>query len=136
MTIGNPVGDIYSGMNLTNIRRAIKTGRLVLINGSLSPDPTPYKLVAENGKYKLAIQRPKRKVNDTDKKVVQKVETKIETEEPIETPIKIIPEVTVQTKPEPIQDFLNTTEKVSEENISKSEKKKKNQKKDIAEAES
>ena len=148
LTMGNPIGEIYSGMNLTNIRRAIKAGRLFLVRGSLGPDPSPYRLVKENGKYKLSVQKPKMK--DTDVKVTKptkevepKSEVKNSVEPKVETPTATEAEfkkntfetsLDTETTLEVIQELSPETEKVFDEN--KSEKKKKRHKKENAEAES
>ena len=90
LTAGNPTGAVYSGMNLTNIRRAVRSGRIVVINGSLGPDPSPYKLVRQDKQYVLT----KNKHTDTPK--VAAVKTEAATTEPestVETNV-VEPEVT------------------------------------------
>lgn len=39
LTLSQPVAHIYDGQNLTNIKRGIKSGSLVLLQGTLSPNP-------------------------------------------------------------------------------------------------
>ena len=41
LTIMNPVGTVGRGQNLTGITRSVKSGRLMLISGSLEPMQTP-----------------------------------------------------------------------------------------------
>ena len=45
LTVGNPIAHLFAGQNLTNIRKGISVGHLILTEGTLGPDPRPYRLV-------------------------------------------------------------------------------------------
>lgn len=53
LTAGNPIAHIMPGTNCAQIRRSIKSGRLLLLSGTLGEDVKPFKLVKSGAGYKL-----------------------------------------------------------------------------------
>lgn len=44
LTIGQPEAPIYAGTNCSQLRRSVKSGRLILVSGSLGVENTPKKV--------------------------------------------------------------------------------------------
>lgn len=57
LSLGAPTAHVYSGTNCARLRRAVKSGIIRLVNGSLGNDVPPFKVVEVNGKYKLASNK-------------------------------------------------------------------------------
>ncbi len=104
LTMGNPNGAVYAGMNVSNIRKAIRSGRLVIVNGSLGPAEEPFKLVAKNGKY--VLERSLKKKAEVKKAEPKKEEPKpapveeapIEEEAPVVEEAPAVEEAPVEEK--------------------------------------
>lgn len=86
LTISNPIGVIYSGMNLTQIKHSVKSGRLKLISGSL--------------------------YGETTKPVKVETPTKTEPVKPVEEPKK---EESVKEEVKPVEEVAEPTPVVEEE---------------------
>ena len=94
LTISNPIGVIYSGMNLTQIKHSVKSGRLKLISGSLYGEATkpvkvetpvktePVKPVEESKKEEPVVEE------------VKPVEEVVEPTPVVEEEVSVLPEVT------------------------------------------
>ena len=94
LTISNPIGVIYSGMNLTQIKHSVKSGRLKLISGSLYGEAT--KPVKVETPVKTEPVKP---VEESKKEepVVEEVKPVEEVTEPtpvVEEEVSVLPEVT------------------------------------------
>lgn len=88
LTVGNPIAHLYAGQNFANIRKGIGVGHLILVEGTLGPDPRPYRLVRVGDHMEIDL-RPQVFAKKPAKKEV-KVELK---EEP-----KAAPEVKDEPK--------------------------------------
>ena len=94
LTISNPIGVIYSGMNLTQIKHSVKSGRLKLISGSLYGEATKPVKVETPVKTEPVkpVEEPKK-----EEPVVEKVKPVEEVVEPtpvVEEEVSVLPEVT------------------------------------------
>lgn len=95
LTISNPIGVIYSGMNLTQIKHSVKSGRLKLISGSLYGEATKPVKVETPVKTEPVkpVEEPKK-----EEPVVEEVKPAEEEEvKPIpvvEEEVSVLPEVT------------------------------------------
>ena len=96
LSTAKPSAYIYSGMNTTQIRRSIRSGRLRLISGSL------FGPAADKKKVKAAAPEPKKATPKQEEKAPEPEEVKVE-EAPVEEvePItsgyaKIVSEETVE----------------------------------------
>ena len=94
LTISNPIGVIYSGMNLTQIKHSVKSGRLKLISGSLYGEATKPVKVETPVKIEPVkpVEEPKK-----EEPVVEEVKPAEEVVEPtpvVEEEVSVLPEVT------------------------------------------
>lgn len=94
LTISNPIGVIYSGMNLTQIKHSVKSGRLKLISGSLyGEDTKPVKVETPVKTEPVKpVEEPKK-----EEPVVEEVKPAEEVVEPtpvVEEEVSVLPEVT------------------------------------------
>ena len=90
LTTSRPTAQIYAGTNTTQIRRSIRSGRLILISGSLNPPQAPVK------------EEPKAAApKQVEKPVETKTEEKTETE-PVEI-VEAVEEIPVETPVEPVE---------------------------------
>lgn len=94
LTISNPIGVIYSGMNLTQIKHSVKSGRLKLISGSLYGEATKPVKVETPVKTEPVkpVEEPKK-----EESVVEEVKPAEEVVEPtpvVEEEVSVLPEVT------------------------------------------
>ena len=94
LTISNPIGVIYSGMNLTQIKHSVKSGRLKLISGSLYGEATKPVKVETPVKTEPVkpVEEPKK-----EESVVEEVKPTEEVVEPtpvVEEEVSVLPEVT------------------------------------------
>lgn len=94
LTISNPIGVIYSGMNLTQIKHSVKSGRLKLISGSLYGEATKPVKVETPVKTEPVkpVEEPKK-----EEPVVEEVKPAEEVVEPtpvVEEEVSVLPEVT------------------------------------------
>lgn len=94
LTISNPIGVIYSGMNLTQIKHSVKSGRLKLISGSLYGEATKPVKVETPVKTEPVkpVEEPKK-----EEPVVEEVKPVEEVTEPtpvVEEEVSVLPEVT------------------------------------------
>lgn len=94
LTISNPIGVIYSGMNLTQIKHSVKSGRLKLISGSLYAEATKPVKVETPVKTEPVkpVEEPKK-----EEPVVEEVKPVEEVTEPtsvVEEEVSVLPEVT------------------------------------------
>lgn len=94
LTISNPIGVIYSGMNLTQIKHSVKSGRLKLISGSLYGEATKPVKVETPVKTEpvKSVEEPKK-----EEPVVEEVKPAEEVVEPtpvVEEEVFVLPEVT------------------------------------------
>ena len=48
LTVGNPQADLIAGMNLSNIRNAVRSGRLIIVAGKLEDPKKPFRLVRKS----------------------------------------------------------------------------------------
>ena len=93
LTISNPIGVIYSGMNLTQIKHSVKSGRLKLISGSLYGEATKPVKVETPVKTEPVkpVEKPKK-----EEPVVEEVKPAEEVVEPtpVVEEVSVLPEVT------------------------------------------
>ena len=93
LTISNPIGVIYSGMNLTQIKHSVKSGRLKLISGSLYGEATKPVKVETPVKTEPVkpVEEPKK-----EEPVVEEVKPVEEVTEPtpVVEEVSVLPEVT------------------------------------------
>lgn len=94
LTISNPIGVIYSGMNLTQIKHSVKSGRLKLISGSLYGEATKPVKVETPVKTEPVkpVEEPKK-----EEPVIEEVKPVEEVTEPtpvVEEEVSVLPEVT------------------------------------------
>lgn len=54
LTMGNPQTAVYAGTNVTQLRKSVKSGRLLLLNGTFGEEKHPYKLVKQGRRYVIA----------------------------------------------------------------------------------
>ena len=100
LTISNPIGVIYSGMNLTQIKHSVKSGRLKLISGSLYGEATKPVKVETPVKTEPVkpVEEPKKEEPVVEEvKPVDEVKTAEEVVEPtpvVEEEVSVLPEVT------------------------------------------
>ena len=59
LTVGNPQANIYAGMNCSQLRRSVQSGRLRLVSGSFGPEVPPFKLIRKGDKFHLAVNDAK-----------------------------------------------------------------------------
>ena len=110
LTISNPIGVIYSGMNLTQIKHSVKSGRLKLISGSLYGETTkPVKVETP------AKTEPVKPVEESKKEesFIEEVKPSEEVVEPtpaVEEEVSVTPEVT-----EKVTENVTETEAFEEE---------------------
>ena len=98
LTAGNPTALIYAGVNCTQIKRSIKSGRLILLRGGFdTPQEIPANPKAVAPKTEVTVKK------EEVKKVV-KEEKKIETEpvkvEEVVKPVEVKVEEPVSVKEE------------------------------------
>lgn len=110
LTISNPIGVIYSGMNLTQIKHSVKSGRLKLISGSLYGEATKPVKVETSVKTEPVkpVEEPKK-----EESVVEEVKPTEEVVEPtpvVEEEVSVTPEVT-----EKVTENVTETEASEEE---------------------
>lgn len=91
LNTSRPTAKIYAGMNTTQIRRSIRSGRLRLISGSLNAPVEQKKEKPVKKEEKRAAEIPPKKEPEPVK-VEEKIEEKIEevpaiVEEPVSEPI-------------------------------------------------
>lgn len=93
LTISNPIGVIYSGMNLTQIKHSVKSGRLKLISGSLYGEATKPVKVETPVKTEPVkpVEEPKK-----EEPVVEEIKPVEEVTEPtpVVEEVSVLPEVT------------------------------------------
>lgn len=100
----HPTAKIYAGMNTTQIRRSIRSGRLRLISGSLStPAPTKEeKPVVKEAKTKVEVAKeeplPEVKPEPVVETPAEPVVEAPVVEEPVEAPAEEIAEEQVKPK--------------------------------------
>lgn len=94
LTISNPIGVIYSGMNLTQIKHSVKSGRLKLISGSLYGETTKPVKVETPVKTEPVkpVEEPKKE--EPVKEEVKPVEEVAEPTPVVEEEVSVTPEVT------------------------------------------
>ena len=100
LNASRPTAKIYADMNTTQIRRSIRSGRLLLISGSLSQPQAPVKEEPKKAAPK-PVEEPKPIVKEEiPAEPVEVVETVEETpaEVPVEEPVE---ELTEETAEEP-----------------------------------
>jgi len=78
LTIGMPEKAIYAGTNVTQLRRSVKSGRLILVNGTFGEERPPFKLVRKGDRYYLAHNK-----SDSKKQPEVAVPTKAEEVAPV-----------------------------------------------------
>lgn len=76
LTAANPLAHLYAGQNLTNIRKGIGVGHLILTNGTLGPDPRPYRLVRVGNHLEITL-----KPQALKKKAAKKVDVVLKEEQ-------------------------------------------------------
>lgn len=83
LTVENPIAHLYAGQNFNNVRKGIAVGHLILMDGTLGPDPRPYRLVRVGNHLEIDI-RPEafKKAAKSKVNVVLKKETEEVKEEP------------------------------------------------------
>ena len=92
LTIGMPEKAIYAGTNVTQLRRSVKSGRLILVNGTFGEEKPPFKLVRKGDRYYLAHNK-----SDSKKQSEVAVPTKAEEVAPVvEEKAAPVEEVTVE----------------------------------------
>lgn len=94
LTISNPIGVIYSGMNLTQIKHSVKSGRLKLISGSLYGETTKPVKVETPAKTEPVkpVEEPKKE--EPVKEEVKPAEEVVEPTPVVEEEVSVTPEVT------------------------------------------
>lgn len=94
LTISNPIGVIYSGMNLTQIKHSVKSGRLKLISGSLYGETTKPVKVETPAKTEPVkpVEEPKKE--EPVKEEVKPAEEVAEPTPVVEEEVSVTPEVT------------------------------------------
>lgn len=114
LSTSRPTAKIYAGTNTTQIRKSIRSGRLRLISGSLSPSAAPAK-----EEVKPVAPQP-----ETEPKVEIKNEEKTETEPA--TVVEIVEEISEETPvEEPVAE--EHVDEVSEEQAVKPKRRRKKQ---------
>ena len=94
LTISNPIGVIYSGMNLTQIKHSVKSGRLKLISGSLYGDATKPVKVETPVKTEPVKPVEEHKKEEPVVEEVKPVEEVVEPTPVVEEEVSVLPEVT------------------------------------------
>lgn len=94
LTISNPIGVIYSGMNLTQIKHSVKSGRLKLISGSLYGETTKPVKVETPAKTEPVkpVEEPKKE--EPVKEEVKPAEEVAEPTPVVEEEVSVTPEIT------------------------------------------
>lgn len=94
LTISNPIGVIYSGMNLTQIKHSVKSGRLKLISGSLYGEATkPVKIETPVKTEPVKpVEEPKKEEPVVEE--VKPAEEVVELTPVVEEEVSVLPEVT------------------------------------------
>ena len=110
LTVSNPVAYLFAGQNLTNIRKGISVGHLILIEGTLGPDPRPYRLVRVGDHLEIDL-RPEL---FTKKKAKKTVEVELKPEIKKEAPAEVKAE-TVEEAPKVEAEAPKAEEAVAEE---------------------
>lgn len=106
LNAARPMAKIYSDMNTTQIRKSIRSGRLILISGSLSTS-VPVKKEKEKEKPAISVEK-KKPVENKPEPVINEEPVKEPVEEPVTEIIPtepepvVIPEEPVEEKPEPV----------------------------------
>lgn len=86
LTVANPIAHLYAGQNLTNIRKGVAVGHLNLTEGTLGPDPRPYRLIRVGDHMEIDLspqlfnKKPKKKTVDVVLKQEPKAEEPAKTE--------------------------------------------------------
>ncbi len=80
LTAASPIAYLYAGQNFTNIRKGIGVGHLNLIEGTLGPDPRPYRLVRVGNHLEITLNNARKAKKKAEKPVdvVLKEEVKAE----------------------------------------------------------
>lgn len=94
LTISNPIGVIYSGMNLTQIKHSVKSGRLKLISGSLYGETTKPVKVETPVKTEPVKPVEELKKEESVQEEVKPVEEVAEPTPVVEEEVSVTPEVT------------------------------------------
>ena len=117
LSTAKPSAYIYAGMNTTQIRKSIRSGRLRLISGSLTGKPAPKK-------------------EEVKKEAPQKEEVKVEApaEEPAQTPVveEVVEAPAVEISETPVEEAV-VEEVVAEEAAEETEEKPKRRRRKKAE---
>ena len=104
LTVANPIARLYAGQNFTNIRKGIAVNHLQLIEGTLGPDPRPFRLVRVGSNLEIVPNKTEAKAKAKTVEVRLKEEPKAE------------------VKPEKQEETPKTEEKVEEKAPAKEEK--------------
>lgn len=86
LTVANPVAHLYAGQNFTNIRKGIAVGHLILTEGTLGPDPRPYRLVRVGNHLEIDLRPEALSKKAGSKKNVDVVLKDAKKETPAEAP--------------------------------------------------
>ena len=91
LNASRPTAKIYAGMNTVQIRKSIRSGRLRLISGSLSPSAAPInekpKTVATQSAAEPKVEIKNEEKTETEPTEIVETVEEIPTETPVEEPV-------------------------------------------------
>lgn len=92
LTVGNPIAHLFAGQNLTNIRKGIGVGHLILTEGTLGPDPRPYRLVRVGDHLEIDLKPEVFAKKPAKKEVEVKLKEEVKAPEVKEAPAEVVKE--------------------------------------------
>ena len=92
LTVGNPIAHLFAGQNLTNIRKGIGVGHLILTEGTLGPDPRPYRLVRVGDHLEIDLKPEVFAKKPAQKQVEVKLKEEVKAPEVKEAPAEVVKE--------------------------------------------
>ena len=92
LTVGNPIAHLFAGQNLTNIRKGISVGHLILTEGTLGPDPRPYRLVRVGDHLEIELKPEVFAKKPAQKQIEVELKEEVKAPEVKETPAEEVKE--------------------------------------------
>lgn len=122
LTVGNPIAHLFAGQNLTNIRKGISVGHLILTEGTLGPDPRPYRLVRVGDHLEIELKPEVFAKKPAQKQIEVELKEEVKAPEVKETPaedVKEAPAEKVEDKA-PVEEVKEApAEEVKDEKVTK-----------------
>ena len=122
LTVGNPIAHLFAGQNLTNIRKGISVGHLILTEGTLGPDPRPYRLVRVGDHLEIELKPEVFAKKPAQKQIEVELKEEVKAPEVKETPAEDVKEAPAEKVEEkaPVEEVKEApAEEVKDEKVTK-----------------